>query len=191
MCQVQAACMLCLFAKDVSAPTVRPDTQKNAWQPVGTKQSQKSARRKIAQVQPQRGRSGERFYRNAFSHAHSETSSELGRAAFFFVAVAILPSIINRVSTAGQGLDRRSKLSTTRRGDCLPTSKACVGNQEAESLTRQPRDWKDVSYRMEEEGAEDGAAGDLDGDMQSALAEAAAADRRSTRGVGKALCASI
>ncbi len=32
-----------------------------------------------------------------------------------------------------------------------------VGNEEAESLRRQPRDWKDVSYRMEEEGADDAA----------------------------------
>jgi nucleosome binding factor SPN SPT16 subunit len=56
-------------------------------------------------------------------------------------------------------------------------------DQEAESLTRLPRDWKDVSYRMEEEGAEEGAA--AEDDVQAAAAEAEAADRRSTRGVGK------
>ena len=58
-----------------------------------------------------------------------------------------------------------------------------VTAEEPESLTRLPREFKDVSYTL---GAEDDEqAGGMDNETEAAVAAAAAADRRTTRGVGK------
>jgi nucleosome binding factor SPN SPT16 subunit len=58
-----------------------------------------------------------------------------------------------------------------------------INGDDAESLTKQPREFKDVSYSMAEEGADDDAGADKE--AEAAMAAAAASDRRATRGVGK------